>query len=111
MMIKIGKKITSAVLASCVLCSIFSVSAFAVSDNEVGSDNYNTEAVKLSFGYAHSAYITENGDLYTWGVNDVGRLGDGTTIDKYTPTEIMGNVKTVSPVSYQHLTLPTTPNV
>ena len=53
MMIKIGKKITSAVLASCILCSVFSVSTFAASDNAVGIGDYNADAVKLSFGYAH----------------------------------------------------------
>ena len=28
------------------------------------------------------------GRLFTWGQNTWGQLGDGTTVDKYTPTEI-----------------------
>ncbi|MEE1057588.1 MAG: hypothetical protein UH239_10135 [Acutalibacteraceae bacterium] len=40
--------------------------------------------------------ITENGDLYMWGYNGDGQLGDGSNVDKYTPTKILSNVKTTS---------------
>ncbi len=60
------------------------------------TDNYNAEAASFSLGGFHSAYITENGDLYMWGWNDVGQLGDGTTNDRHTPQKIMSNVKSVS---------------
>ena len=33
----------------------------------------------IAAGYSHSAAITEDGYLYTWGSNDKGQLGDGTT--------------------------------
>lgn len=95
-MIKISNKIISAFLTLCILCAVFSVSTFAASGKAVGSGDYYADAANLSFGYAHSAYITGNGDLYAWGENDVGRIGDGTTESKYTPTKIMSNVKTVS---------------
>ena len=29
----------------------------------------------MTAGYRHSAAVTENGDLYTWGEGDYGRLG------------------------------------
>lgn len=56
----------------------------------------NNKYVSVSLGSEHSAAITENGDLYMWGSNGNGQLGDGTTIDKKTPTKIMSNVKLVS---------------
>ena len=51
---------------------------------------------RLSLGDCHSAYITENGDLYTWGYNACGQLGDGTTEIRSTPVKIMSNVAQVS---------------
>lgn len=36
----------------------------------------------------HSCVIA-NGQLYCWGVNNVGQLGDGTTVDKADPTRVM----------------------
>lgn len=43
----------------------------------------------VSLGYFHSAAITEDGILYTWGYNGYGQLGNGTTIDSSTPIKIM----------------------
>ena len=44
--------------------------------------------IQVSLGYSHSAALTSNGRLFTWGRNDYGQLGDGTTVSKSTPTEI-----------------------
>lgn len=39
----------------------------------------------------HSAMVVSyNGDVYGWGANDAGQLGDGTTINKNTPVKIPG---------------------
>lgn len=54
-------------------------------------DDYNFKYVCLG-GY-HSAAITEDGDLYLWGSNKFGQLGDGTFEDKSTPTQIMKGLK------------------
>ncbi|XP_071450243.1 probable E3 ubiquitin-protein ligase HERC1 [Hetaerina americana] len=37
-------------------------------------------------GYRHSAAVTEDGELYTWGEGDYGRLGHGDSNAKYSPT-------------------------
>ncbi len=44
--------------------------------------------IQVSLGGGHSAALTSEGRLFTWGDNSAGELGDGTTRDKYTPTEI-----------------------
>lgn len=42
----------------------------------------------ISLGGDHNAALTSSGRLLTWGPNGTGQLGDGTTINRYTPTEI-----------------------
>jgi len=42
----------------------------------------------ISAGYDHSLAIKEDGTLWAWGDNGTGSLGDNTTIDKNTPTQI-----------------------
>ncbi len=53
----------------------------------------------LSFiveGYYHKAAITANGDLYCWGRNDHGQVGNGTTANQSIPIKILENVESVS---------------
>ena len=45
---------------------------------------------------SHSAVITEDGELYTWGDNDSGLLGNGTTTDSDTPIKVRDNVESVN---------------
>ncbi|MCL2377619.1 MAG: stalk domain-containing protein [Defluviitaleaceae bacterium] len=40
----------------------------------------------------HTLAITTNGRLWSWGLNDSGQLGDGTTNNRCEPVEIMDNV-------------------
>ena len=42
----------------------------------------------ISGGYGHSAALKDNGTLYTWGSNHAGQLGDGSTTNRSSPTEI-----------------------
>ena len=44
--------------------------------------------LSVSLGNYHSSVITSEGRIFTWGSNTNGRLGDGTTVNKSTPTEI-----------------------
>jgi len=43
---------------------------------------------QVSLGNSFSAAITSSGRIFTWGYNWAGQLGDSTTDNKFTPTEI-----------------------
>ena len=42
----------------------------------------------LSGGLAHTVGLSNSGQIYAWGLNDYGQLGDGTTANKSIPTLI-----------------------
>ena len=42
----------------------------------------------VSFGFDHTAAVTEDGTLWTWGANDCGQLGDGTTNSSPAPVPL-----------------------
>jgi hypothetical protein len=44
----------------------------------------------VSVGGAHTCAVTTAGDLLCWGYNGDGRVGDGTTTDRSTPTAVSG---------------------
>ena len=50
----------------------------------------------ISAGGFHTAAITKDGSLYTWGCNEFGQLGDGTNVNRLSPVRIMINVFAVS---------------
>ena len=44
--------------------------------------------IAISLGYRHASCLSLKGRVFTWGSNDKGALGDGTSTDKTLPTEI-----------------------
>lgn len=54
-----------------------------------------------------SAALTVNGDLYCWGYNGYGQIGNGTTDDQYTPVKILENVKQVYSDDYANAAITT----
>lgn len=62
---------------------------------EIGIPNETGRIVSAS-AYGNSAYaLFDNGDLYTWGNNDYGQLGIGSTVVTYYPTQSNSNVTRV----------------
>ncbi len=64
---------------------------------------YKDETItSISSGLSHSGALTSNGRIFTWGSNQNGQLGDGTTNDSYIPVDISsqfalsGNEKVVT---------------
>jgi Regulator of chromosome condensation (RCC1) repeat/Secretion system C-terminal sorting domain len=43
---------------------------------------------QITFGGAHTVGKRSNGTLWGWGLNSVGQLGNGTTIDTFVPTQV-----------------------
>ncbi len=54
------------------------------------------KVIEIALGYQNSAAILEDGSLWMWGNNRWGQLGDGTTIDQYSPIKVMDNVKKIA---------------
>lgn len=51
--------------------------------------------VAIAAGYDFSMALNSQGELFTWGNNDQGQLGNGTTTGVLTPTKIMDNVRAI----------------
>jgi len=49
-----------------------------------------TNVVNVSVGGFHSCVVTSTGDALCWGQNQVGQLGDGTTVNRATPAPVSG---------------------
>lgn len=49
------------------------------------------DIIAVSGGDGHTIALDSNGDVWTWGKNDKGQLGDNTDTDKYEPTKIEFN--------------------
>jgi uncharacterized protein (TIGR03118 family) len=53
-------------------------------------DDFDGEIVSVSAGLVHGTFLTADGDLYSWGLGNFGRLGLGDQEDRSTPTKIEG---------------------
>jgi len=74
----------SALIALIVGFPLLSFSAYPVSTQAAGGSS----AARITTSTDYACGITSRGDLYCWGRNDLGQLGDGTNISKSLPTLI-----------------------
>ncbi len=48
---------------------------------------------QLSAGSEHTCGVTSDDQLFCWGRNNQGQLGDGTTADRHTPVQVAGTLR------------------
>lgn len=65
--------------------------------------------IKIAAGDSHTLAIRIDGTLWAWGRNDYGQLGDGSTVNKNTPTQIGldNNWQQIDAFGYQSIALKT----
>ena len=56
--------------------------------NPIDPDNPQIKIIQLSSGNNHSCAVTENNDVYCWGGNESGQLGNGSFENSFVPTLI-----------------------
>lgn len=61
-------------------------------------------------GYYHSIALTEKGEVYTWGYNDNGQLGNGTREDSLVPVKVTGLENITKVNAYKYMTIALTQN-
>ena len=49
-----------------------------------------SDVVAISHSGAHMLALQSDGTVWSWGINDFGQLGDGTTEERNTPKQVMG---------------------
>jgi alpha-tubulin suppressor-like RCC1 family protein len=49
-----------------------------------------SDFTQIALGDGHSAALRENGEIWAWGANWLGQLGDGTTTPRLSPVKIVG---------------------
>jgi alpha-tubulin suppressor-like RCC1 family protein len=54
----------------------------------------------VAAGVGHYVVLKQDGTVWTWGRNDYGELGDGTTVSRLTPVQVMSNAVAVQASGY-----------
>ncbi len=74
--------------------------SFVESPTPVDVQGFTDEVViAVSAGYAHTCAVTLAGEVWCWGNNDNGQLGDGTFIDRHVPVIVEGLTEKVIAIS------------
>ena len=62
---------------------------------------------KVAGGYGHSLALKDDGTVWSWGMNNKGQLGDGTTTQRLTPVQVSGlsGITSIAANTYQSFAL------
>src|SRR5438093_1406474 len=82
---------------SVALCSLVLVFVATVGQASAGP--------ALAAGSQHSLLLTADGDVWAWGANNYGQLGDRTMVTRTTPVHIMGGVTAIAATNYSTFAL------
>lgn len=63
---------------------------------EIKKDIWLLILFTASVGRYHNAAVTKKNELYVWGANESGQVGDGSTSDQEEPVLIFSDAKTIS---------------
>jgi alpha-tubulin suppressor-like RCC1 family protein len=55
----------------------------------VNNNVQNQVITQIAVGNAHTIILTQSNQLYGWGLNNLGQIGDGTFVDKSSPTAVI----------------------
>lgn len=85
---------------TCALTSGRTMWCWGSSDSVLGADRLLPEQIaglnggngvlKISVGGQHTCASTDNGSVWCWGSNGGGQIGDGTTVHRPTPVQVIG---------------------
>ncbi len=64
------------------------ISIFLFTSNQPSIKASSDPYVSIVTGRTHTIALTQSGNVFTWGYNDMGQLGDGTTITSYRSVNI-----------------------
>ncbi|MBI5407832.1 MAG: thrombospondin type 3 repeat-containing protein, partial [Nitrospirae bacterium] len=66
-------------------------------------------SARIAAGYYHTAMVTDDGTVWTWGYNNAGQLGDGTNKASSTPVQVSGltSIMAISAGEYHTVALKT----
>jgi alpha-tubulin suppressor-like RCC1 family protein len=54
-----------------------------------GGSGFLSDVIDVAAGYSHSVALKSDGTVWAWGWNAYGQLGDGTSMNRYTPVQVV----------------------
>ncbi|MCX7927480.1 MAG: autotransporter-associated beta strand repeat-containing protein [Candidatus Omnitrophica bacterium] len=73
--------------------TINSATAVRVLSGEQGAGTYLHNITRISAGDSHSLALSSDGYVFSWGYNNYGQLGDGTTFTRLTAVRVLAGVQ------------------
>jgi alpha-tubulin suppressor-like RCC1 family protein len=68
----------------------------------VDVDGMSSGVASIANGYHHSCAIADGGELMCWGDNESGQVGDGTTLERDRPVEVIASAVVAVTAGYDH---------